>query len=153
MAIIHAGRELAACLRRDFRRRRARIAVAGLNPHAGEGGLLGEEEETIIRPAIQALCQEGIAASGPWPADSLFQPAFRKNYEGVLSMYHDQALIPIKTIDGLRAVNITLGLPILRVSPDHGTALDIAASARPADATGFLSAWAVAGNIARHRAG
>ena len=110
-----------------------RIAVTGLNPHAGEAGLLGDEEATIIAPAIAQLQNEGLDIKGPFPADSLFFTEHRQNYDAILAMYHDQALIPIKTLDFHHSVNITLGLSFIRTSPDHGTALDQAGqfTARP----------------------
>ncbi|SON55960.1 4-hydroxythreonine-4-phosphate dehydrogenase [Hartmannibacter diazotrophicus] len=122
---------------RDLRERfgigAPRLAVAGLNPHAGEGGSMGREDMEIIAPAIAALRQERIDARGPYPADTLFHPRARTTYDVVLAMYHDQALIPVKTIAFDETVNVTLGLPFVRTSPDHGTALDIAgkAIARP----------------------
>ena len=103
-----------------------RIAITGLNPHAGEGGNMGTEEIFIIKPAIDKLIKLDISVSGPYSADTLFHTTARKNYDAVITMYHDQGLIPIKTIDFETAVNITLGLPFIRTSPDHGTALDIA---------------------------
>ena len=110
-----------------------RIAVTGLNPHAGEAGLLGDEEATIIAPAIAALQSEGLDITGAFPADSLFFTEHRQDYDAILAMYHDQALIPIKTLDFHHSVNITLGLRFIRTSPDHGTALDQAGqfTARP----------------------
>jgi 4-hydroxythreonine-4-phosphate dehydrogenase len=113
-------------LRRDFGIAAPRLAVAGLNPHAGEGGALGREEIEIIAPAVERLRGEGIAVFGPAPADTLFHERARSRYDAALCMYHDQALIPLKTIDFDRGVNVTLGLPFVRTSPDHGTALDIA---------------------------
>jgi 4-hydroxythreonine-4-phosphate dehydrogenase len=101
-----------------------------LNPHAGEAGYLGDEEATLIEPAVAALKAAGHNVTGPYPSDSLFSAAMRNKYDAVLCMYHDQALIPLKTLDGGRAVNVTLGLPIIRTSPDHGTALDIAGSGK-----------------------
>ncbi len=127
-AIIHAGRVTAQSLREDFQIRSPRLAVAGLNPHAGEGGTIGTEEDTIIGPAIEALKSEGIRVSGPYPADTLFHARAREKADAFLCMYHDQALIPLKTLDFDRGVNMTLGLPLVRTSPDHGTALDIAGS-------------------------
>lgn len=124
--IVTAGRITAAALRRDFGIAAPRLAVAGLNPHAGEAGTIGDEEQRIIAPALAALRAEGIAVADPAPADSLFHARARSRYDAVLCMYHDQALIPLKTIDFDRGVNITLGLPFVRTSPDHGTALDIA---------------------------
>ena len=115
-----------AALARDFGVARPRLAVAGLNPHAGEAGSMGDEDETIVAPAVDALRAAGIAATGPLPADTMFHAAARARYDAALCMYHDQALIPIKTLAFDRAVNVTLGLPFIRTSPDHGTALDIA---------------------------
>ncbi|MEO3429652.1 4-hydroxythreonine-4-phosphate dehydrogenase PdxA [Pelagibius sp. CAU 1746] len=124
--IVQAGRVTAQALQRRFGIAAPRLAISGLNPHAGEGGRLGNEESTIIAPAVRRLQEDGIAAFGPVPADTLFHAAARRNYDAALCMYHDQALIPIKTIDFDGGVNVTLGLPIIRTSPDHGTALDIA---------------------------
>ena len=115
-----------AGLRRDFGLPRPRIAVAGLNPHAGEDGAMGQEELRFIRPLIQRLSKEGMAIRGPLPADTMFHPRARATYDVAICMYHDQALIPIKTLDFDGGVNVTLGLPFVRSSPDHGTALDIA---------------------------
>lgn len=115
-----------AGLRRDFGLPRPRIAVAGLNPHAGEDGAMGQEELRFIRPLIQRLSEEGMAIRGPLPADTMFHPRALATYDVAVCMYHDQALIPIKTIDFDGGVNVTLGLPFVRSSPDHGTALDIA---------------------------
>ncbi|RKF16931.1 4-hydroxythreonine-4-phosphate dehydrogenase PdxA [Roseovarius spongiae] len=115
-----------AALIRDFGITRPRIAVAGLNPHAGEGGKMGEEEITIIAPVLDALRAEGMEIAGPLSADTMFHAAARAGYDAAVAMYHDQALIPIKTLDFDRGVNVTLGLPFVRTSPDHGTALDIA---------------------------
>ena len=125
-AIATAGRITAAALRRDFGIAAPRLGIAGLNPHAGEAGSLGDEEARIMAPAIAILRREGIDITDPAPADSLFHARARARYDAVLCMYHDQALIPLKTIDFDRGVNITLGLPFVRTSPDHGTALDIA---------------------------
>jgi 4-hydroxythreonine-4-phosphate dehydrogenase len=113
-------------LHRCFGIRHPRLAVAALNPHAGESGHMGDEEERIIAPAIAALREDGLNISGPYPADALFTARARTTYDAALCMYHDQALIPIKTLDFDAGVNITLGLPIVRTSPDHGTAFDIA---------------------------
>ncbi|GEQ96878.1 4-hydroxythreonine-4-phosphate dehydrogenase 2 [Iodidimonas gelatinilytica] len=117
-------------LRDRFGIDRPRLAVAGLNPHAGEAGGIGQEEQSIIAPALATLKDEGIEISGPYPADTLFHEEARTHYDAVLCMYHDQALIPLKTIDFHRGVNITLGLPFVRTSPDHGTALNIAGQNR-----------------------
>ncbi|OHC83951.1 MAG: 4-hydroxythreonine-4-phosphate dehydrogenase PdxA [Rhodospirillales bacterium RIFCSPLOWO2_12_FULL_67_15] len=132
-AIVTKAAITAKALARDFGIRAPRLAIAGLNPHAGEGARLGTEEETIIRPAIERLRARGIEASGPWPPDTMFAPAARATYDAAICMYHDQALIPIKTIAFDEAVNLTLGLPFVRTSPDHGTAFDIAGTgkARP----------------------
>jgi 4-hydroxythreonine-4-phosphate dehydrogenase len=111
---------------RLFKIRRPRLAVTGLNPHAGEGGLFGHEEDEIIRPAVEAARHDGIPVVGPKPADSLIRQAFEGKYDLVIAMYHDQALIPIKLLGFGRAVNVTVGLPFVRTSPDHGTAYDIA---------------------------
>ena len=125
-AIVSQGRVLASDLTRFFGIGHPRIAVAALNPHAGEGGRMGTEERTIITPAIERLKAAGIDASGPHPADTLFHEDARAGYDACLCMYHDQALIPVKTLDFHGGVNVTLGLPFVRTSPDHGTALDLA---------------------------
>ena len=132
-AIVHAGRVMHAALVRDFAVAEPVIAVAGLNPHAGEAGALGREEIDIVAPAIADLRAAGIDARGPSAADTMFHARARRGYDAALCMYHDQALIPIKTIDFDGAVNVTLGLPFVRTSPDHGTAFDIAGTgaARP----------------------
>src|SRR5882672_8444344 len=150
-AIVAAGRITAAGLSRDFAIARPVLAVAGLNPHAGEGGALGDEEIEIIAPAIAALQDEGIAAEGPFPADTLFHEAARRRYDAVICMYHDQALIPLKTIDFNGGVNVTLGLPFIRTSPDHGTAFDIAGTGR-ANPTSLIAALQLAGEMAARRA-
>ena len=124
--IIKTGRIVDRDLRARFRVERPRLAVAGLNPHAGEGGAMGREEITIIRPAIEALRAEGIDVVGPLPADTMFHPRARARYDVALTMYHDQGLIPAKTLAFDDGVNVTLGLPFVRTSPDHGTAFDIA---------------------------
>ena len=124
--IIARARATAAGLHRDFGIAAPRLAVAGLNPHAGEGGAIGREEIDTIAPAIAALRADGINATGPWAADTLFSERARAGYDAVLCPYHDQALIPLKTLHFDEGVNITLGLPIVRTSPDHGTAFDIA---------------------------
>ncbi len=124
--IIHAGTVINHDLRNRFNIAKPRIAVAGLNPHAGESGMIGMEEATHIAPAIWALRDNGVNVTDPLPADTLFHADARENYDAVLCMYHDQALIPVKTLDFWGGVNITLGLPIIRTSPDHGTALELA---------------------------
>lgn len=151
-AIIHAGRVTAAGLARDFGIARPRIAVAALNPHAGEDGSMGREEIDIIAPAVAALRAEGIDAVGPRPSDTLFHAAARGGFDAALCMYHDQALIPLKTIDFDTGVNITLGLPFVRTSPDHGTALDIAGTGK-AGASSLIAAMKTADRMARTRAG
>ena len=139
----------------DYRRRlgipRPRLAVSGLNPHAGEKGAIGHEDEAVIRPAIEALRAEGIDAVGPLPADTMFHPPARARYDVAICMYHDQALIPAKTLAFDETVNVTLGLPIIRTSPDHGTAADIAGTgtARPDSfAAAIALAWKMAGTEA-----
>jgi 4-hydroxythreonine-4-phosphate dehydrogenase len=149
--IVTAGRIAAEGLRRDFGIGEPRLAVAGLNPHAGEGGALGREEIEIIAPAVAALRAEGIAAFGPAPADTLFHERARRRYDAALCMYHDQALIPLKTVDFDRGVNVTLGLPFVRTSPDHGTALDIAGKG-VASAESLLAALKLAAEMASRRA-
>jgi len=150
--IAAASRTTAAALRRDFGIASPRLAVAGLNPHAGEQGALGTEETTLIQPAIDVLRAEGIDVSGPWPPDTMFTSAARARYDVAICMYHDQALIPLKTLDMDHGVNVTLGLPIVRTSPDHGTAYDIAGKG-VADATSLLAAIELAGMLATRRAG
>ena len=124
--IIATVRILTDALHRDFGISRPRIAVAGLNPHAGEAGAIGIEDRDIIAPAIAALAAEGFDITGPLPADTLFHASARQTYDAALCMYHDQALIPVKTLAFNSGVNVTLGLPFVRTSPDHGTAFDIA---------------------------
>ena len=131
---------------------RPRLVVAGLNPHAGEGGALGGEDEAVVRPAVEALRLAGIDARGPLPADTMFHPAARAGYDAAICMYHDQALIPVKTLAFDRTVNVTLGLPFVRTSPDHGTAFDIAGSGR-ADPTSLAEALRLAARLARTEAG
>jgi len=149
--IVAKGRTVAAALTRDFGIAVPRLAVAALNPHAGEDGLMGDEEARIIAPAIAALQAAGIAATGPHPADALFAPHARGDYDVALCMYHDQALIPLKALDFDAGVNVTLGLPIVRTSPDHGTAFAIAATgmARPG---ATIAAIRLAGECAAQRA-
>jgi len=120
------GRIVARDLKDRFGIARPRLALAGLNPHAGEEGALGEEDRAIVAPAVERLRAQGIDARGPLPADTMFHAAARRSYDAALAMYHDQALIPIKTLAFDHAVNVTLGLPFVRTSPDHGTAFDIA---------------------------
>jgi 4-hydroxythreonine-4-phosphate dehydrogenase len=124
------GRATLRGLQRNFGLAQPRLAVSGLNPHAGEGGTLGREEVEIIEPAIAALAAEGWLVTGPHPADTMFHARSRANYDAALCMYHDQALIPVKALHFEEAVNVTLGLPIVRTAPDHGTAFDIAGQDR-----------------------
>ncbi|MFZ0603783.1 MAG: 4-hydroxythreonine-4-phosphate dehydrogenase PdxA, partial [Roseiarcus sp.] len=124
--IIRTARIVDHDLRARFGVERPRLALAGLNPHAGEGGAMGREEITIIKPAIEALKAEGIDVVGPLPADTMFHAKARARYDVALTMYHDQGLIPVKTLAFDEGVNVTLGLPFVRTSPDHGTAFDIA---------------------------
>jgi 4-hydroxythreonine-4-phosphate dehydrogenase len=128
--VVETGRITAHDLRRRFAIPRPRLAVAGLNPHAGEDGALGDEDLAVVAPAVARLRADGIDATGPLPADSMFHAAARARYDVALCMYHDQALVPIKTLAFDHAVNVTLGLPFVRTSPDHGTAFDIAGSGR-----------------------
>lgn len=124
--IINTARIVAADLHARFGIPQPRLAIAGLNPHAGEVGAMGDEDSRIVAPAVARLQQDGIDARGPMPPDTMFHAAARAEYDAAICMYHDQALIPIKTLDFDRAVNVTLGLPVIRTSPDHGTAFDIA---------------------------
>jgi 4-hydroxythreonine-4-phosphate dehydrogenase len=124
-----------------------RLAVSGLNPHAGEDGSLGTEDQTVVAPAIEMLRSEGMAIRGPLPADTMFHEAARKTYDCAICMYHDQALIPIKTLAFHDAVNVTLGLPFIRTSPDHGTAFDIAGTGR-ADSSSLVAALRLAARMA-----
>ncbi len=151
-AIVRCGRTAAAGLARDFGIRAPRLAVAGLNPHAGEGGHLGREEIEVIGPAVDILRGDGLNVDGPSPADTLFHDDARQDYDAALCMYHDQALIPIKTLDFFGGVNVTLGLPIVRTSPDHGTGYDIAGKgiARP---DSLIAALRLAATMASTRAG
>jgi 4-hydroxythreonine-4-phosphate dehydrogenase len=148
--IVRAGRIAASALKTLFGIAHPRLAVAALNPHAGEQGTMGDEEARIIAPAVAELRQDGIQVRGPVPADTLFHPAARKTYDAAICMYHDQALIPIKTIDFSGGVNVTLGLPFVRTSPDHGTALDIAGTGR-ADPASLIAALAMADDMAQRR--
>ncbi|MGV8832186.1 MAG: 4-hydroxythreonine-4-phosphate dehydrogenase PdxA [Devosia sp.] len=141
--IVDTVRVVAHDLRQRFGIANPQIAVAGLNPHAGEGGTIGREDLEIVGPAVAQLQAEGYGVSGPLPADTLFYPTHWAQYDAVVAMYHDQALIPIKTVAFEDAVNVTLGLPIVRTSPDHGTAFDLAGTGR-ASHKSFLAAIAMA---------
>ena len=145
-AIVHTGRLLAETLA-QIRGRPARIAVLGLNPHAGEGGLFGDEEATVITPAIAALQALGIDATGPLPPDTAFTATARAHFDGHLCMYHDQGLIPFKALAFDHGVNVTMGLPIVRTSPDHGTAFDLAWQGK-ASATSLRAAVLLAAQLA-----
>ncbi len=149
-AIVETAEIVLRALREDFAVENPSLAVAGLNPHAGENGLLGEEERQVIAPAVVQLQQAGHRVVGPLPADSLFHQQAREIYDTVLCMYHDQALIPLKTINFSQGVNTTLGLPFVRTSPDHGTAFDIAGSGT-ADAASLVAAIRLADVMARNR--
>ena len=149
--IVEVGMVTARALRQDFGVARPRLAIAGLNPHAGENGAIGREELEIIGPACAALNEHGIECSGPRPADSLFHAEARAAYDAVVCMYHDQALIPVKMLDFWGGVNITLGLPIVRTSPDHGVGWDIAGRGL-ARADSLIAALRLADEIAARRA-
>jgi 4-hydroxythreonine-4-phosphate dehydrogenase len=144
--IVETGRIVARDLAQRFGIARPRLAVAGLNPHASEDGALGEEDHVVVRPAVERLQAEGIDARGPLPADTMFHAAARATYDVALAMYHDQALIPIKTLAFEHAVNVTLGLPFIRTSPDHGTAFDIAGTGR-ADPSSLIAALRLAARL------
>ncbi|MBA4492077.1 4-hydroxythreonine-4-phosphate dehydrogenase PdxA [Paracoccus sp. S1E-3] len=139
-----------AAMIRDFGLAAPRLAVAGLNPHAGEGGAMGHEERDWLAPLIQRLRGEGMDLVGPLPADTMFHAPARARWDAAICAYHDQALIPIKTLDFAGGVNVTLGLPFVRTSPDHGTAFDIAGQGR-ADAASAIAALRMAGDMARSR--
>ncbi|HWK97339.1 MAG TPA: 4-hydroxythreonine-4-phosphate dehydrogenase PdxA, partial [Pseudolabrys sp.] len=145
--IVETGRIVARDLADRFGIARPRLAVAGLNPHAGENGTLGAEDRDIVAPAVAALRGEGIDAVGPLPADTLFHARARAGYDVALCMYHDQALIPIKTLAFDHGVNVTLGLPFVRTSPDHGTAFDIAGTGK-ADPSSLVAALILAARLA-----
>ena len=143
--VTHAG------LRHDFGILQPRLAMAGLNPHAGEGGEMGAEEAAIIAPAVAMLREQGIDVTGPLAPDAMFSPRARAGYDAAICMYHDQALIPLKALDFDGGVNVTLGLPFVRTSPDHGTALDIAGSGQASEAS-LVAAMCLARDIAERRA-
>jgi 4-hydroxythreonine-4-phosphate dehydrogenase len=147
--IVRQTRVVHSDLKRYFGFVFPKIAVTGLNPHAGEGGALGGEEQTIISPAIEILKKDGINVEGPLPADSVFHAEARSRFDVVVCMFHDQALIPVKTIGFHEGVNATLGLPIVRTSPDHGTALSLAGSGK-ANPTSLIRAIELAGAMADH---
>jgi 4-hydroxythreonine-4-phosphate dehydrogenase len=148
--IIDAGLRAAAALKSDLGIRNPRIAVAGLNPHAGEEGTIGSEDIRIVAPAVAALQKAGIRAFGPLPPDTMFTSRARRGYDVALCLYHDQGLIPLKTLDMMGGVNVTLGLPFVRTSPDHGTALDIAGKGL-AEASSLIAAIRMAAKLAERR--
>ena len=150
--IVRRARIVALAMRRDFGIAGPRLAVAGLNPHAGEGGAMGDEELRIVAPALARLRAEGIDVLGPLPADTMFHARARARYDVALCMYHDQALIPVKTLHFDDAVNVTLGLPFVRTSPDHGTALDIAGQGRARPDSLIAALGLAAAMAARRRA-
>ncbi len=149
--VVHTARVTAAALKRDFGVARPRLALAGLNPHAGEDGSIGREEIEVLAPAVARLRAEGVDITDPKPADTLFHKEARKAYDAVICLYHDQALIPVKTLDFWGGVNVTLGLPIVRTSPDHGTGFDIAGRGI-ARADSLIQAVKLAAQIAERRA-
>jgi 4-hydroxythreonine-4-phosphate dehydrogenase len=151
-SILETAEIILKSLVRDFAIAQPRLAVAGLNPHAGEEGMLGMEEKNVIGPAVQLLKARGHRVTGPLSADTLFHDEARKHYDAVLTMYHDQGLIPIKTLSFWDGVNVTLGLPIVRTSPDHGTAFDIAGKGK-ADHRSMIAAIRMAADIADARTG
>ncbi len=146
--IVAAGRVTAEHLSLYHGLARPRLAVAALNPHAGEGGLFGDEEGRVIAPAVARLRRAGIDAKGPFPADTMFAAVVAGDYDAALCMYHDQALIPLKLVDFRHAVNVSMGLPFLRTSPDHGTAYDLAGSGR-ASADSMEAAILLAASMSR----
>ena len=148
--IAETARITARALREEFGIAAPRLAVAGLNPHAGEAGTMGREDIDIVAPAVATLRAEGIDARGPLPPDTMFTVLARPTYDAAICLYHDQALIPIKTLDMAGGVNVTLGLSIVRTSPDHGTALDIAGTGR-ADPSSLIAAIRLAADLARAR--
>ncbi|UUX50952.1 4-hydroxythreonine-4-phosphate dehydrogenase PdxA [Nisaea acidiphila] len=150
--IVEKSRITAEALRRDFGCPRPRLALAGLNPHAGENATIGTEDRDVVAPAVAALRAEGIDAVGPLSADTMFHAEARATYDAAICMYHDQALIPIKTVNFWGGVNVTLGLPFIRTSPDHGTALELAGTGK-AHASSLIAALRMAGDMAAARAG
>ncbi|MFN4286885.1 MAG: 4-hydroxythreonine-4-phosphate dehydrogenase PdxA [Brevundimonas sp.] len=149
--VAHTARVAHASLKRDFGMEAPRLVLAGLNPHAGEAGTIGTEERDILEPAVASLRAEGIDIRGPLPADTLFHDDARAGYDAAVCLYHDQALIPVKTLDFWAGVNTTLGLPVVRTSPDHGTGLDIAGQGR-ARPDSLIAALVQADSMAAMRA-
>jgi 4-hydroxythreonine-4-phosphate dehydrogenase len=148
--LVEIGAIVGLALRRDFGVSEPRLAFSGLNPHAGENGALGREDIDIIAPAVARLAARGFLASGPFSADTMFHAEARRTYDAAICMYHDQALIPVKTLAFDSGVNVTLGLPFIRTSPDHGTAFDLAGTGN-ARTTSLAEALALAGRMARAR--
>jgi 4-hydroxythreonine-4-phosphate dehydrogenase len=149
--ILTVSRITALALKDQFGIANPRLAIAGLNPHAGEHGTMGMEDELVVRPAVETLRSEGIDVRGPLPADTMFHPAARATYDAAICMYHDQALIPAKTLGFDDSVNVTLGLPFVRTSPDHGTAFNIAGSGK-AKPDSLIAALRLADELASHHA-
>jgi 4-hydroxythreonine-4-phosphate dehydrogenase len=147
-ALLDAVIDLAACELPQFGLANPRLALAGLNPHAGEEGLIGTEERRVLRPAVEAARARGVAIEGPFPADTIFVRASRGEFDAVIACYHDQGLIPVKLLTFGQAVNVTLGLPIIRTSVDHGTAFDIAGQG-VADPSSMIAATLLAARLAR----
>jgi 4-hydroxythreonine-4-phosphate dehydrogenase len=145
--IVSTARIVAADLKSRFGLAQPRLAVSGLNPHAGEDGTIGIEDQTIVAPAIETLRRDGLDVRGPLPADTMFHEPARRTYDCAICMYHDQALIPVKTLAFDEAVNVTLGLPFIRTSPDHGTAFDIAGTGR-ANPSSLIAALRLAARMA-----
>jgi 4-hydroxythreonine-4-phosphate dehydrogenase len=150
-AIVSQGKTVVAALIKYFGISNPRVAVTGLNPHAGENGAIGLEDQTIVAPAVAQLRSAGIAVHGPLPADTAFHPEARATYDAILCMYHDQALIPVKTLDFHGGVNVTLGLPFIRTSPDHGTALNLAGTGK-ANPSSLIAAIKLASSMAAQNA-
>jgi len=148
--IVDAGKATAAHLRAYHGLERPRLAVAALNPHAGENGLFGDEEQRLIQPALKSLHRARVRADGPFPADTLFAAGRSGDYDAVLCMYHDQALIPLKLLEFGHSVNVSMGLPFIRTSPDHGTAYDLAGSGK-ARADSMIEAVLLAASMVRNR--
>jgi 4-hydroxythreonine-4-phosphate dehydrogenase len=148
-AIVSQGKTVAIALTKYFSIANPRIAVTGLNPHAGENGAMGHEDQSIVAPAVAALRAAGLNVFGPLPADTAFHPEARTTYDAILCMYHDQALIPVKTLDFHGGVNVTLGLPFIRTSPDHGTALALAGTGK-ANPSSLIAAIKLAASMASH---
>jgi 4-hydroxythreonine-4-phosphate dehydrogenase len=148
---VHAAEATIAHLRRYHGIAKPRLAVAALNPHAGEGGLFGDEESRVIAPAVRALARRKLGVFGPFSADTLFAAAAAGDYDAVLCMYHDQALIPLKLLEFGRAVNVSMGLPFIRTSPDHGTAYELAGTGK-ARADSMIEAILLAAEMAGSRA-